>query len=122
MEGGERRKMIFHLRLGQVRKQRVDFILELGLVREGRNLGRSQTSEIGMVGDIKEALAIPAQLPLLIFRHPSRVAGRELDVELLGALRLGTAVGKELHAIVFAGFGEAGASRWEEKRKQGSVC
>lgn len=57
-----------------------------------------------------------AQLPLLIFCHPSRIARRKLDVVFLGVL--GDAVGMQLHVVWLIRDDEAGACCREQHRKQ----
>ena len=63
-----------------------------------------------------------AQFPLLILRHPSCLARRKLNEELLRALwGLGNAIGIEHHPVRLARLDKARADRREEQRKERGV-
>ena len=133
--------MALHLGLGEVTHQRFQLLLQRRFLRKdslGCNLGAEGT-EVGIVCDVKEALAslsrsdngqssllseidgpYPAQLPLLVLRNPSLVARSQFDVIFRGILwHLRHAIGEEDDAIRLALLDEAGAGRGQQQREDG---
>lgn len=98
--------MVFHLSLGQVLEQWLKVLLLCRLLWENTLLVGVlvESTELGMVGDVEEALTIlwakqllalrsiiprspirltyTSKFPLLVLCDPSRVSGRELNVIL----------------------------------------
>jgi hypothetical protein len=65
MEAGEGREVILHLGLGEVREERVDLVLQRGLLRED-NLGLcANRCKVGGIGDIKETLTVLSDQDLI---------------------------------------------------------